>query len=54
MESSWTDGASQGLASDAALISTGTSRRDGLPRYSVASFNQAIGNLLERGFAPVS
>ncbi|MCP9917421.1 exodeoxyribonuclease VII large subunit [Cyanobium sp. ATX 6F1] len=52
MESSWTDGASQGLASDAALISTGTSRRDGLPRYSVASFNQAIGNLLERGFAP--
>ena len=24
----------------------------GLPRYSVASFNQAVGQLLERGFAP--
>ncbi|MGB7563357.1 MAG: exodeoxyribonuclease VII large subunit [Prochlorococcaceae cyanobacterium] len=52
MESSWTDGESHGLASASALIGAGTSRSDGLPRYSVASFNQAIGNLLERGFAP--
>ncbi|MCP9849881.1 exodeoxyribonuclease VII large subunit [Cyanobium sp. Morenito 9A2] len=27
-------------------------RGEGLPRYSVAGFNQAVGNLLERGFAP--
>ena len=25
---------------------------NGLPRYSVAQLNQAIGSLLERGFAP--
>lgn len=52
MESSSSDGACNGFASASALTSTAASRNDGLPRYSVASFNQAIGNLLERGFAP--
>jgi exodeoxyribonuclease VII large subunit len=33
--------------------STGSPRqRDGLPRFTVAELNQAIGSLLERGFAP--
>ncbi len=30
----------------------GSQPRDGLPRYGVAQLNEAIGSLLERGFAP--
>ena len=29
-----------------------SSEGSGLPRYSVSTLNQAIGSLLERGFAP--